>query len=343
MRPQAGSREMTAILTSVDSRGMRRGEWADDIERLRAASWEGVIAVHDLVRLGVPERTAYRRTQQDGPWTLLLPATILLSNGEPTYRQLEIAALLYAGPDAVITGLGGARHHRLRRGEEPTIVHLLIPVHRRVLSSGPVVIERTRRCPLAVVRDGLPVAPVVRCLTDYARRTKDETRIAAAFTEPVQRRMTEPEAFRRELDQGTRKGTAAPRRVLGALDAGVWSAAEFDARAFWESTPCLPPIAWNVAIHDERGRFVAIADGLVEEVGFVWEIDSVEYHFSTPEQVQATLVRQRRLREVGLHVLSSRPAQRRDDPEGLRADIRANLEIARHLPPPRVTYRPSAA
>ena len=103
--------------------------------RLRAASWEGVISIDELPALGVPERTAYRRTQEDGPWTLLAPATFLLSNGAPTYRQLEIAALIYAGEGAMITGLGGARHHGVRRGDEPTTVHVLIAESRRMLST----------------------------------------------------------------------------------------------------------------------------------------------------------------------------------------------------------------
>lgn len=327
---------MTRSIGPAHGAVMRRGNWADDTGRLRAHSWDGVIAVSELVRLGVPERTAYRRTQEDGPWTLLLPATILLSNGAPTQRQLEIAALIYAGPGAMLTGIGGARHSGLRRGSDPGFVHALIPVHRRVLSSGHVVVERTRRYPPAKLRDGLAVAPLARSLIDGVRRMKDLSEIAAILTEPVQRRMLIPEHLRFELDTGCRKGSAAPRRVLAGIEAGVWSAAEFDARDFWLATEGLPPISWNVPIHDERGAFVAVVDGLVEEVGFVWQIDSVEHHFATPEQVQATLEYHRRLRNVGLHVHSTRPAQVRDDPDGARADIRSGLTTASLLPPPRI-------
>jgi hypothetical protein len=323
--------------------GVRHGDWADDLEKLREASWEGVIRARDLVRLGVPERTVYRRTQEDGPWTLLLPATIMLSNGAPTRRQLEIAALLYAGAQAVLTGLGGARHHGIRRGEDPTTVHVLIPIDQQITSSGFAIVERTRRMPRAVERDGLPVAPLARCLVDEGRRKKDTSAIAALFTEAVQSRRLLPEMLRLELDRASRKGTAAPRRVLAAVDDGVWSPAEFEAREFWEETTDLPAIRWNVALYDESGLFLAVVDGFVEELGFVWEIDSVEEHFATPEQVRATAARHRLLRSAGLHVLGTRPSQRRDDPEGVREDIRAALEIARLLPPPRITFWPAAA
>ncbi|MDD7967384.1 hypothetical protein [Actinomycetospora lemnae] len=317
---------------------MRRGMWARDLEALRIASWEDVISARHLVELGVPERTVYRRTQQDGPWTLLLPATIMLTKGTPTPRQWEIAALVYAGNGAMLTGLSGMRHHGMRRGGDPIFDHVLITLGRRAQSSGRATIERTVRLPCPVARDGLPVAPLARCVVDHVRRLKDPEAIAAVVTEPVQRRMVTVEALWRELEVGTRKGTAAPRRVLEAARAGVLSPAEFNARSLWESFDDLPPIEWNVDVFDERGRFVATVDGLVREHDFVWEIDSVEQHFATPEQVRATSERQRRLRAVGLHVLSTRPTQGREDPDGVHDDICANLRIAAALPQAPVVY-----
>jgi hypothetical protein len=314
--------------------------WARNLDVLRAESWEGILTAGDLVRLGVPERTVYRRTQEDGPWTLLYPATLMLAKGTPTPRQWEIAALVHAGPGAMLTGLSAARHHGLRRGGEPEFDHVLISLERRVLSVGRARIERTVRLPRAMVRDGLPVAPLARCIIDHVRRLKGQEQIAAVVTEAVQRGMVLQEALWVELEMSTRKGTAAPRRVLEAVRAGVLSPAEFSAREFWESFDDLPPLEWNINVYDEDGRFVATVDGLCRERGFVWEIDSVEQHFATPEQVSATLARQRRLRALGLHVLGTRPTQRRDDPHGLHEDILANLAIAAALPAPRALYGP---
>jgi hypothetical protein len=313
------------------------------MERLRAASREGVISIGQLVAEGVPERTAYRRTQEDGPWTLLAPATFLLSNAEPTRRQLEIAALVYAGEGAMITGLDGARRHGIRSGGLGSTVHVLIPWNRSVLSTTRITVERTRRLPRAVVRGGLVVAPLVRCLTDWARRTKDLTVIAGVFAEAVRRRMVLVEDLRGELDRGSRKGTAAPRRVLPAIEDGVWSAAEYEFREFWLSWDDLPRIEWNVTLYDEGGVFLAIADGYVRDLGLVWQVDSVEYHFATPQQVRETLAYHRRLRAAGLQVLSSRPAQLRDDAEGLHTDILDAIASAALLPAPRVRYEPGAA
>ncbi|MHC1558690.1 hypothetical protein ACR9E3_07025 [Actinomycetospora sp. C-140] len=159
-------------------------------------------------------------------------------------------------------------------------------------------------------------------------------------TEAVQRRMVLLEELWHELQLGSRKGSAAPRRVLKAAGAGVLSPVEFTARDFWESFDDFPTMEWNVSVYDEDGRFLATVDGLVRELGFVWEIDSVEHHLATPEQVRATLARQRLLRSVGLHVLGSRPRQQHDDPQGLREDLLAHLGIAAVLPAPRVHYGP---
>ncbi len=323
---------------------MRRGKWADDLERLIEASWERVISVSELVRLDVPERTAYRRTLADGPWLLMLPATILLSNGEPTFRQWQIAALIHAGPEAVLTGLGGARLHGLHRGGEPEKHHVLIPATRNVKSCGPVIVERTTRPVKRLERDGLPVAPIARCLLDHVRRMKDEQEIAALLTEPVQRRMVLKETLDAELEMGTRKGSAAPRRVLRVVAAGVESPTEFRYYEFWAALPGLPALRCNVPVYDLDGAQLAIVDFLADEVGFVWESDSVQEHFATPDQVLATAERARPLRDVGLYVLSTRPHQLHDDPQGVETDIRQGLAIAAAMPPPRVVYgHPHAA
>src|ERR1700760_3418476 len=141
---------------------MKRGSWANDLERIRAAAEDDTIHIRTLVRLGIPEGTAYRRCRDDGPWTLMAPATIRLSTGAPTRRQLVRAGLVYAGDRAVLTGLDAARAHQLRRGELPAAVHLLVPEGMRVQSTPTIRIERTKRLTPVLHRDGLPVASLER-------------------------------------------------------------------------------------------------------------------------------------------------------------------------------------
>lgn len=319
---------------------MRRGPWAADRAILAAAAEDGVIKVRHLMALGVPEATAYRRCREGGAWQLLGPGIVLMQTGPATRRQQEIAALLHGGPDAMLTGAGAARHHGLRRLIEPAEVMVLVPLGRQSKSVGFIVVERTARMPRAVVRDGLRVAPLVRALCDRSRRMRDGVSIAALFAEAVQRRMLLPQDLVAELDAGCRKGTSTPRRVLRAVHGGVRSGAEYECREWWIAQPELPEAEWNVRVLDEDGTVVAIADALVRGVGFVWEIDSVEQHFATPEQVEATARRRRRLLALGLYVVSTRPTQRRDDPDGVKRDLLDGLAIAARMPPPRVTFTP---
>ncbi|MHC1559786.1 hypothetical protein ACR9E3_12580 [Actinomycetospora sp. C-140] len=318
---------------------MRRGDWAVDPDVLWAASREGVISVRELEDLGVPEATAYRRCRDGGPWQRLGPGIIALHNGTPTWRQQLLAGLLHGGDDAVITGRAALRLHGLHSGPEPDEVHLLIRHVRQVRSWQTFRVERTSRLPRPVERAGLPVAPLPRALTDQARLMTDQTAIAEMLAEPVRRFMVTPEELLAELDAGCRKGSSAPRSVLRAVVAGVRSGAEFDARTWWLAQPDLPPARFNVAVIDPSGWQAGIVDVLVEGVGFVWEIDSVTHHFATPDQVEATLRRQRALRAVGLHVLSTRPAQLRDDPSGTLQDVTDGLGVAAALPPARATFR----
>ncbi|NYD37356.1 hypothetical protein [Actinomycetospora corticicola] len=78
---------------------MRRNPNTDDLTYLRTFADDDVIAVVELVRLGVPETTVYRRCRPGGPWRLLAPGVVLLTTGVPTRSQRLRAALLHGGPE----------------------------------------------------------------------------------------------------------------------------------------------------------------------------------------------------------------------------------------------------
>lgn len=318
---------------------MKRGSWAGAFDELARHSWHGVITARRLVELGVPEATVYRRCHTDGPWILLGPGIVMLENGTPTPDQLAAAALLHAGPDAMLTGLEACRRLGLRRLPPQSDVHVLAPSTRHSRSVRHIRVERTWRLPKPVVRDGFPVAPLPRAVLDAARRYREEPTVAAMLTEVVQRRMALPETLSLELEAGDRKGSRVPRRVLRSVAVGVRSVAEFDAKAFWERHG-LGPVEWNMRVTDLGGRLVAVVDALVRDIGFVWETDSVESHFATPDQVLATARRRTDLLESGLYVVSTRPIQTRDDEQTVAREIRAGLKIATSMPRPLLGYEP---
>ncbi len=136
-----------------------------DRAELYGDSQDGVITLRALLDWGISSSTVSRRCRPGGPWRKLLPGIVLMSSAPPTRRQLVDAAILYAGAGALVTGLEATARHGLTKVPTGDAVHVLVPIDRRRLSREFVVIERTARLPDAVVRNGLPLAPVVRAGT----------------------------------------------------------------------------------------------------------------------------------------------------------------------------------
>lgn len=309
---------------------------------LRRAFPEGVATARQLMGAGATERTIYRRCLDGGPWTRLLPGVILLSNGRPTRSQQVRAALLLCGGAAMVTGLEACRRHGVRRGSQPAggsteEVHVLVPAARQVRSVGFVHVERTFRLPRSVERDSVPLAPLPRACLDAARRLRDPGDIAELLSDPVQRGMCTVPALVRELDAGSRRGSAMPRSVLRELDAGVRSAAEQAAKALWARSG-LPEPWWNARVHDADGRFLGIVDCWLDDVAMAWEIESSEWHLS-PRDHDRTVERAAELVAAGIVYTASKPRKVREEPDAVIATLRATYAhaSARPRPPLRAT------
>jgi hypothetical protein len=306
--------------------------------RLHAAFPRGVAAVRDLVAYGVPERTAYQRCLEGGPWQRALPGIVFLFTGRPTIDQLVHAALLLCGPDAMLTGIEACRRHGLRRGPvrraeagRPEI-HVLVPATRQVRSAEFVHVERTRRLPVPVLREGVPLAPLVRACTDTARRVRSSAEVTELFSDAVQRGLCTVAALWAELASGTRRGTAVPRAVLGDLAVGVRSAAERSAKQLWPSTG-LPEPWWNAEVCDADGCSLGVADCWVDEVAMVWEIESSEWHLS-PADHEYTVRRAARFTAAGAVYVASKPKMVLNDRSGVVATLRAVYAQAPGHPSP---------
>jgi hypothetical protein len=317
----------------ADLLGMKRGTWATDPDVLLAASRHGAIKVATLAKLGVPQRTAYRRCGPGGPWRRPLPGVVLLGNLAPTRRQLVEAALLYAGPEAVVTGLEACRRHGLRDVTDDHQVHLLVPHEHRAISSNYVVVERTRRMPDRVVRDGVVLASLARSVLDACRRFRSHDPARALITEAVQRHRLAPGSLVHELEVGSKRGTAVPRAVLKDVLTGARSVAEIDALHVWRQTGLPQPI-WNATLQNYNGEYVAVPDAWFD-VGLAWEIDSYEFHFRR-EDYARTVDRNAKYAAAGVLVLQTLPNRLRADPKSVVAELIAAHRAAESRPPPAV-------
>ena len=325
---------------------VRRGSWAagPEWEQLRRSATHEVIRARELVQAGVSESTVYARCRAGGPWQLLLPATVLLSNGQPTPEQLVVAGLLYAGSDAVVTGLEAARRHGIRRGPEPDgRLHLLVPHDRRPANARYVIVERTHRMPPSILRSGVPLAPVPRAVVDGARRLKSARETTELLADAVQRGLCTVGQLCSEVEAAQRRGTAIPRAVLHDVSLGIRSVAERDAKALWRRSG-LPEPWWNAAVYTESGQLLGIADAWWDDVAVAWEINSVAWHLG-PEDYAREQARTALFAAAGVPILPTLPRRLVRDAAAVLQELRGIYRHAagRPRPPVRAVRYPGQA
>ena len=268
----------------------------------------------------------------------MLSAVIALTRGVLTMRQRIAAALLYAGPEAVITGVAACRLYGLRRIPDDDSVHALVPHATRRRSQSFVICERTHRLPRPIYRDDAPVAPIYRAVLDAARRMCRIDEVRAVLAEVVQRRLTTVAALRRELEEGSGRGTALVRRVLEEIEDGARSVAEAWCREVVAAMPGFPTVIWNATLEHPDGSFLACVDGFVDGVALAIEVQSFEHH-ADPDAFDATMRRQAALVAAGVVLVPVTPRQLRDDPETVKRLLSDALEQARTRPRPSVRVR----
>ena len=283
--------------------------------RETADSQLGLITARQLAEIGVHSATVHRRLV-GGMWTRVLPGVHLVDGGHPSRRQREFAALLYAGAPSALTGTTALRRYGVRalhlqdaaddEPDRPEPVHLLVPHDRRRLSTGYVRVERTRRFPDDVVRrSGVVLVPVARAVGDAARRLRRDTDVSALVSEVVQRGMVDAEQLEAELADGSRRGSALFRRALEPVSRGARSAPESDLMRLIDGA-AIPHVFYNAVLLDASGRFVAVCDAWLDDVGLAIEVDSVEHH-ATGDGFERTVRRNARYAEAGVLVVTLLP------------------------------------
>jgi hypothetical protein len=299
-----------------------------------------VVRTRDLQARGISRGTITRRTQPGGPWRPLLPAIVLLHNGPPTRDDMRRAALLHAGPGAILTGSDALELHGMRRMPPPTgLIHVLIPANRRRVGAGKLLVERTDRLP-APARGKWPLAPIERAALDLVRRSRDRDVVRAVLAEVVQRGRTTPARLVAELEAGSDRGTALPREVLAAVSDGIRSVAEAKARELLRRGG-LPQPMWNARLVDARtGRFIAVADAWFDEVALAWEIDSYEFHLG-PADYERTMERRVAMTAVGISVVAHSPKRVIDQGTQVLRDLASNLGQAAARPRPPIRAIPA--
>jgi hypothetical protein len=306
----------------------------DDLLRLR----ERVVTHAELIEVGVSLSTICKRIRRTGPWQRVQPGVVLTHCGTPTDRELNLAALAYAGEGTLLTGASALRVYGVRAVSNRRDRHVLVPHQRRRQGRPGLTVERTRNLPEAVWRNGLPLAPVARSVVDACRQLAVLGEVRELVAEVVQRRLCTVAELAEALAAAARQRSALPREAIAEVQAGVRSAAEAHAREVFNRHGIRQP-RWNWALHTLDGEHVVTPDGYWDDIGCALQIDSMRYHLS-PELYRRTQQLQRQLSRYDVPFLPVAPADVLEDEAGFVAEVRAFLAThADHRPNPALVAR----
>jgi hypothetical protein len=321
----------------------RKAEFDREAFTALLATQHGVIARGQMDACGVSQAVVRYRSRDGGPWQALVPGVYLTHTGDPSARQQEMAALLYAGPRSVLTGAAALRRFgvtvagQLRspgRGQTAAAnrgqhVDVLVPAGTQRHDVEFVRLHRTTRLPEQICVDGeiryvLPPRAVADTVRDLGL-----AEVRAVVAGAVQRGTCTIEQLSGEMAAGSMRGSARFRRVLTEVGDGIRSSAEADLRdlIIWARLP--------VPLYNPRllvnGDFLATPDCWWPDVGVVAEVDSRAWHFS-PRDWEETLARHARMSAQGIIVLHFTPRQIKRNRSEVAANIQAALAAGRPLP-----------
>jgi hypothetical protein len=299
-----------------------------------------VIARHQALAAGVTASALRHRLRTGGPWRPLLPGVYIAATGTPTTLQQEMAALLYAGSDSVITGPAALRCHHVR-GTSSDLVDVLVPATRNRRDAAFVRLHRTTRMPGRVWQAGpLRYAPPARAVADAVRDMTSLRDVRAVVADAVQRGRCGVPDLCAELTAGPRVGSALFREALTDVADGIRSTAEADLKDLLVKSR-LPMPLFNPSVYD-GDTFIAKPDAWWPELGVAAEVDSREWHMS-PEDHARTLARGRRMGVYQIVALRFTPKQIRSEPAEVIDEIRRTLQRARGRPPLNLRTVPASA
>jgi hypothetical protein len=268
----------------------------------------------------IDDGTIYRKVRS-GQWQRLLPGVFLVMPRPPGTEQRRIAAALFVGDNAQLTGLTVLHWYGFRSAPASDRVHVLVPhsTHRR--STGFVVVQRALSLDSHARDTGLyRVTSAARAVVDACRSLSDLRDVRAIVSEAVQANHTPATAIDAELRRAARSRTGLARRALKEVQAGVRSAPEAELRDLTLASKILPQILWNPQLTTLDGKRLPTPDGWIDEVGLALQVDSAEYHASG-EDWTTTLDRHNALAQYDVQVLHITPKEIRTFPGKTLATI----------------------
>jgi hypothetical protein len=290
----------------------------------------GVVSRRQALRQGMSDDRLRSRLGSGGTWQRILPGVYGSFTGTPAPFQKLVAAQLYGGAGAVITGPAALECHRIWR-PDTDIIDLLIAAALKRRDYAFVRVRRTTRMPDRIWRQGpLQFALAPRAVADTVVAMDDLRSIRQVVSSSVQRGRCTVSELMVQLSQGPTIGSALFREALSDVVDGIRSTAEADLKDLIKGSGLEMPL-FNPEVWD-GDTLVAIPDAWWPECGVAVEIDSREYHLG-PEDHEYTLDRGRRMAKSLILVHRFTPKQLRREQRRVLGDIAEGLAGARGRPP----------
>ncbi|WP_155390141.1 type IV toxin-antitoxin system AbiEi family antitoxin domain-containing protein [Catellatospora paridis] len=177
-----------------------------------------------VLAAGHTDMMIYRRIQT-GRWQRVLAGVYCVHGGTLTDEQRRVAAALYAGPDAQITGPSALTWYGFRALPPAPEVNLLVPHATRCRSNGFAVVKRALTLDhRARHTDLYRVVSPARAVIDTCRELRELRTVRAVMAEAVQRFRVPPKRLDDEIRRAARSRTAVARKVLAEIAGGARSA-----------------------------------------------------------------------------------------------------------------------
>lgn len=307
----------------------KRSVYDQDLLARTLAAQEQVITRRQALTCGIPRNTVGHWCRPGGKWQKLLPGVYLTVTGKPTREQRLVAAVLYAGPQAVITGPAALRLHRLR-APGPDIVDVLVPHAAKRQSAEFVRIHRSVRRPRVYRTGMIRFCHAARAVADTARILASLDDVKAVVAEAVQKQACSIAELGLELDNGPSRDSARLRAALTSVRAGTRSVAEDRFRERIMKSD-LPAPRYNVFLRAADGTDIGEVDAWWADAGVSVEIDSQEYHFYRADWLRTDAKRSRLLKH-GIFPHNIAPARVDHDWDAVCDELRSSLEMGRTRP-----------
>ncbi len=241
-----------------------------------ARAQDGVVSRRQLTDAGITP--AEVRWSLGRRWRLLLPGVVLLRPDLPGERQRRIAALLYAGPDAWLSGSTAADLNGLRPEPPGSRIQVLVPAPHRPRDVAWVRIRRTHLLDERVVERGpLRYSCRARSAVDAAASLPDDE-ARALLIDVVQQRRVRLDDLAHWVEARRPNGRTRLRAALAEAAAGAWSLPEADLALLVAGSLILPAAWANPTLRDSVGRRLTTPDLWFDDVALAVMAHSRQFH-----------------------------------------------------------------